>query len=99
MLNLRPMPAWLRLRRLQLGTSDIVSTEAAIDASMLSSTRIVRTQAHFLPDANAYLGRRISEGKTKREAHRALRRFVIRAIWHLWQECLTLQTTNFGAAA
>jgi transposase len=61
--------------------------------------RIVLTQAHFLPDARAYLKRRVSEGKTKREANRALRRFVIRAIWHLWQECLQPQTLNFGQAA
>jgi transposase len=49
--------------------------------------RIVLTQAHFLPAAKAYIERRLSEGKTRREAHRALRRFVIRAIWRLWQEC------------
>ena len=50
--------------------------------------RIVLTQAHYLPEARAYLDRRVSEGKTRREAHRALRRFVARAIWRLWQECL-----------
>ena len=54
--------------------------------------RIVLTQAHHLPAAKAYIDRRLSEGKTRREAHRALRRFVIRAIWHLWQECRPAQT-------
>jgi hypothetical protein len=49
--------------------------------------RIVLTQAHYLPAAKTYIERRRSEGKTRREAHRALRRFVIRAIWRLWQEC------------
>jgi transposase len=49
--------------------------------------RIVLTQAHHLPAARAYIDRRLSEGKTRREAHRALRRFVIRAIWRLWHEC------------
>ena len=49
--------------------------------------RIVLTQAHHLPEARAYLARRVSQGKTRREAHRALRRFVIRAVWRLWQEC------------
>jgi transposase len=61
--------------------------------------RIVLTQAHFLPEARAYIQRRLAQGKTKREAHRALRRYVIRAIWRLWQECQTLQTANFGRAA
>jgi hypothetical protein len=50
--------------------------------------RIVLTQAHHLPAARAYLERRVTEGKTRREAHRCLRRFVIRAIWHRWQECM-----------
>jgi transposase len=53
--------------------------------------RIVLTQAHHLPAAKAYIERRLSEGKTRREAHRALRRFVIRAIWRLWQECQPAQ--------
>jgi len=55
--------------------------------------RIVLTQAHYLPAAKAYIERRLSEGKTRREAHRALRRFVIRAIWRLWQECLPAEAT------
>lgn len=48
---------------------------------------IVLTQAHHLPAAKAYLDRRVSEGKSRREAHRALKRFIVRAIWKLWQEC------------
>ena len=48
---------------------------------------IVLTQAHHLPEAKAYLDRRVAEGKSRREAHRALKRFVVRAIWKLWQEC------------
>jgi len=47
---------------------------------------IVLTQAHHLPEAKAYLDRRVAEGKSRREAHRALKRFVVRAIWKLWQE-------------
>ena len=54
--------------------------------------RIVLTQAHHLPAARAYIDRRLTEGKTRREAHRALRRFVVRAIWRLWQECRPAQT-------
>lgn len=49
--------------------------------------RIVLTQARCSPQAKAYLERRISEGKTRREAVRALKRFIIRAIWRRWQEC------------
>ena len=28
------------------------------------------------------------EGKSRREARRALKRFIVRAIWKLWQECI-----------
>jgi len=37
--------------------------------------------------AQAYVARRIGEGKTKRETIRALKRYIVRAIWRLWQEC------------
>ena len=50
--------------------------------------RIALTQARCSPQARAYLDRRMSEGKTRKEAVRALKRFIIRAIWRLWQECL-----------
>ncbi len=49
--------------------------------------RIAITQARCSPAARAYLARRLSEGKTKREALRALKRFIVRAIWRCWQEC------------
>ncbi len=48
---------------------------------------IVLTQAHHSPEARAYLARRMSQGKTRREAHRALRRYIARALWRLWVEC------------
>jgi hypothetical protein len=51
--------------------------------------RIALTQAHHSPDARTYLARRVAEGKTKREAIRALKRFIIRMIWRLWMECRT----------
>ena len=35
------------------------------------------------------LTRRESEGKTRREAIRALKRFLVRAIWRLWQQCVS----------
>jgi transposase len=50
--------------------------------------RIALTQLRAWPDAQAYVARRIHEGKTKREAVRALKRYLIRAIWRLWQECV-----------
>jgi len=45
-------------------------------------------QARSSPEARAYLARRVAEGKTKREAFRALKRYLIRAIWRLWRACL-----------
>ncbi len=49
--------------------------------------RIALTQARHSREARAYLDRRIAEGKTRREAVRALKRYIIRAIWRLWQSC------------
>lgn len=49
--------------------------------------RIALTQARSYPPARAYLARRLSEGKTKREARRALQRYIVRAIWRQWQAC------------
>jgi len=49
--------------------------------------RIAIAQARSSPTARAYLARRESEGKTRREGIRALKRFLVRAIWRLWQEC------------
>jgi transposase len=49
--------------------------------------RIVVTQARCYAPARAYLARRQEEGKTRREAIRALKRFIVRAVWKLWQRC------------
>lgn len=49
--------------------------------------RIILTQSRRSPVARAYLARRRAEGKTRREAVRALKRYVARAIWRRWQEC------------
>ncbi len=51
--------------------------------------RIALVQARSSPEARAYLARRVAEGKTKREAFRALKRYLIRAIWRLWGACLS----------
>lgn len=55
--------------------------------------RIALTQARHSKEARAYLDRRIGEGKTRREAFRALKRYIIRAIWRLWQGCHIIKET------
>jgi transposase len=50
--------------------------------------RIALTQLRSLPAAQAYVARRLSEGKSKRDAIRALKRHLIRALFKLWQECV-----------
>ncbi len=61
--------------------------------------RIAITQARCSPEARAYLARRVAEGKTKREALRALKRFIVRAIWRRWRECLVNPATPACLAA
>ncbi len=48
---------------------------------------IAVTQTRSWPPARAYIARRVSEGKTQREARRALKRFLVRAIWQAWKSC------------
>jgi transposase len=50
--------------------------------------RIVLTQAHHSVQARAYLDRRMSEGRTRKEAYRALKRYVVRAIFRIWIQCV-----------
>jgi transposase len=50
--------------------------------------RIAVTQARHATEGRAYLDRRRADGKTRREAIRALKRFLVRRIWHLWVHCL-----------
>ena len=61
--------------------------------------RIALTQARCSPAARAYLDRRVSEGKTRREALRALKRFIVRAIWRRWQDCQAAVATPDSRAA
>jgi transposase len=61
--------------------------------------RIVVTQLRAAPAARAYLERRVGEGKTRREAIRALKRFLVRAIWRLWQECTGGRAAGPASAA
>jgi transposase len=50
--------------------------------------RIALTQLRCWPPAQDYVARRMSEGKTKLEAIRALKRHLVRVIWRLWGECV-----------
>jgi len=60
---------------------------------------IVLTQSQHSVDARTYLQRRTQQGKTKREAFRALKRYIVRAIWQLWNQCPGAQpATNLVAA-
>ncbi len=49
---------------------------------------IAVTQLRSWAPARIYVSRRTTEGKTRREGMRALKRFLVRAIWHAWQRCL-----------
>lgn len=48
---------------------------------------ITLTQVRCWPPAKSYVARRMAEGKTRREAVRALKRFVVRAVWQQWLKC------------
>lgn len=61
--------------------------------------RIVLTQAHHSQQARTYLARRTSEGKSRREGMRALKRYIIRAIWRLWEECRSPVAPALAAVA
>ena len=61
--------------------------------------RIVLTQAQHSEQARTYLARRRQEGKTTREAFRALKRYIVRAIWRLWQLCPGIQPEEVTASA
>ena len=61
--------------------------------------RIVVTQAHASAEARSYLSRRQQKGKTKPEAMRALKRYVVRAVWRLWLQCHPEQLPSTSAAA
>jgi transposase len=48
---------------------------------------IALAQERAYAPAQAYMARRQQEGRTKREARRALKRHLVRRIWHQWQAC------------
>ena len=49
--------------------------------------QIVLTQARIYPPARTYLLRRQAEGRTPREARRALKRLIVRRVFHAWTAC------------
>jgi transposase len=53
----------------------------------LALHRIVLTQARIYEPARTYLRRRQAEGKTAREARRALKRLICRRIVQAWRAC------------
>jgi transposase len=60
---------------------------------------IAVTQLRSWAPARAYISRRTTEGKTRREGMRALKRFLVRAIWHAWQRCLEERATTVSSRA
>ena len=48
---------------------------------------IALAQQRSYAPAQAYMARRQQEGRTPREARRALKRHLVRRIWHQWQAC------------
>jgi transposase len=61
--------------------------------------RIALSQMRSWPPAQAYLARRMAQGKTRREAIRALKRFLVRAVWRLWQTCSLAPSVDHLPAA
>jgi hypothetical protein len=60
---------------------------------------IALTQARCWAPAQAYRARRLREGKTNRAAFRALKRYIARAVFRLWQECLAVPAPAPAATA
>ena len=56
--------------------------------------RIAVTQLRYSTAAKAYVERRRSEGKTKRESMRALKRYIVRAIFNCWVVCFEESETQ-----
>jgi transposase len=63
----------------------------------LAFHRIVLTQARMYEPAQAYLARRKTEGLSKREARRALKRLLVRRVYHAWCACFETNTERVAA--
>jgi transposase len=55
---------------------------------------IALTQLRSWEPARKYMAKRLAEGKTKREAMRALKRFLARAVWNAWKRCIAAQAAE-----
>jgi putative transposase len=66
---------------------EVIGYEFALRGRAQEAERALEQACHA-PEARAYLARRAAEGRTRREAVRALKRFLVRAVWRLWQKCL-----------
>src|SRR4051794_41930565 len=56
--------------------------------------RLALTKARHDPETQAFLKRKQAEGKTRREARRALKRHLVRRVWHLLQPPTPDQATD-----
>jgi transposase len=52
--------------------------------------RIAWAQLRWSPEGQAYVARRMGEGKSQAEALRALKRHIARRVYQRWQRCLAL---------
>ena len=59
--------------------------------------QIVLTRARIYPPARTYLLRRQAEGRTAREARRALKRLIIRRVYRAWHECFETASERVAA--
>jgi len=59
--------------------------------------QIVLTQARIHPPARAYLDRRSAEGRTAREARRALKRLLVRRVFRAWSACFETNIERVAA--
>jgi len=63
----------------------------------LAFHRIVLTQGRMYAPARAYLARRKTEGLTKREARRALKRLLVRRVYRAWCACFEINIERVAA--
>jgi len=59
--------------------------------------QIVLTQARIYPPARTYLLRRKAEGRTAREARRALKRLIVRRVYQAWTACFETNLERVAA--
>jgi transposase len=64
--------------------------------SLLHQVAVTQLRCH--DPAKTYVKRRLSEGKSKREAIRALKRYLLRAVWQAWRRCLNPPSTPVSTA-